>query len=97
MAQTPYDPNHPKIKRVEVYWHTVTYKTVAIYAILIAAIVFSALYIINPNLYTAIAKRFVGSGDPETVPISQTQPKFVNLEGKVQVKKENSVQLGDAA
>ena len=96
MTQTPYDPNHPKIRRVEVYWHTVTYKTVAVYAILIAAIVFSALYLIDPGLYTAIAKKFIESGDPDTVPISQMQAKFVNLDGKVQVKKVNSVQWVDA-
>lgn len=29
----------PKISRVEVYWHTVTYKTVALYVIVIAAII----------------------------------------------------------
>ena len=38
-TQTPYDPNHPKIKRVEVYWHTVTYKTVAVYVVLLTAII----------------------------------------------------------
>ncbi len=98
-TQTPHDPNHPKIKRVEVYWHTVTYKTVAVYAILIAAIVFAALYLINPNLYTEAYDRFsksIGTGDGDAVPISQTQAKFVNLDGKVQVKKVNSVQWQDA-
>jgi len=98
-TQTPHDPNHPKIKRVEVYWHTVTYKTVAVYAVLIAAIVFAALYLINPNLYTQAYEKFnksIGSGDSDAVPISQTQAKFVNLDGKVQVKKVNSVQWQDA-
>lgn len=96
MTQTPYDSNHPKIRRVEVYWHTVTYKTVAVYSLLIVAIVFAGLYIIDPSLYTAIAKKFMESGDPEALPISQTQAKFVNLDGKVQVKKVNSVQWVEA-
>jgi hypothetical protein len=98
-TQTPHDPNHPKIKRVEVYWHTVTYKTVAVYAVLLAAIVFAALYLINPNLYTQAYEKFnksLGNGDPDAVPITQTQAKFVNLDGKVQVKKVNSVQWVDA-
>jgi hypothetical protein len=96
---TPHDPNHPKIKRVEVYWHTVTYKTVAVYAVLIVAIVFAAIYLIDPNLYTQAYDRFnktIGNGDSDALPISQTQAKFVNLDGKVQVKKVNSVQWVDA-
>ena len=98
-TQTPHDPNHPKIKRVEVYWHTVTYKTVAVYVILLAAIVFAAVYLINPNLYTAAYDKLnksIGNGDSEATNISQTQAKFVNLDGKVQVKKVNSVQWVDA-
>lgn len=98
-TQTPHDPNHPKIKRVEVYWHTVTYKTVAVYVILLAAIVFAAIYLINPNLYTAAYDKLnksIGNGDSEATSISQTQAKFVNLDGKVQVKKVNSVQWVDA-
>jgi hypothetical protein len=84
---------------VEVYWHTVTYKTVAVYVILIAAIIFAALYLIDPNLYTAAYEklnRSIGSGDSDAAPISLTQAKFVNLDGKVQVKKVNSVQWVDA-
>jgi hypothetical protein len=83
---------------VEVYWHTVTYKTVAVYAILIAAIIFVALYLIKPDLYIQAYDKFNKSigGDSDAVAISQTQAKFVNLDGKVQVKKVNSVQWVDA-
>ena len=98
-TQTPYDPNHPKIKRVEVYWHTVTYKTVAAYTVLVAVILFAALYLINPSVYLRAYDSFtktLGSGDSDAVPISQTQAKFVNLDGKVQVKKVNSVNWVDA-
>jgi hypothetical protein len=98
-TQTPHDPNNPKIKRVEVYWHTVTYKTVAIYLVLLVAIVFAILYLINPNLYIQAYNKFsssIGSGDGDAQPITQTQAKFVNLDGKVQVKKVNSVQWVDA-
>jgi hypothetical protein len=98
-TQTPHDPNHPKIKRVEVYWHTVTYKTVAVYVILITAIVFAAVYLINPSVYLhayAAWARTVSGSDSGAEPITQTQAKFVNLDGKVQVKKVNSVQWVDA-
>lgn len=85
----------PKIRRVEVYWHTVTYKTVAVYAILIAVIIFASMYLIVPDWYSAAIRKVsnaVGSGETEGLSLSQTQAKFVNLDGKVQVKKVNSVQ-----
>lgn len=98
-TKTPYDPNHPKIQRVEVYWHTVTYKTVAIYASLILVILLAVLYLLNPSLPAKIynfVDNHVGSPDADPGAISQTQAKFVNLDGKVQVKKVNSVQWVDA-
>jgi hypothetical protein len=84
---------------VEVYWHTVTYKTVAIYVVLFAAIVFSALYIGMPNFYSATVRKIssaIDNSDAESLAINQTQAKFVNLDGKVQIKKVNSVQWVDA-
>jgi hypothetical protein len=96
--QTQYDPNHPKIKRVEVYWHTVTYKTVALYVVLIAVILVAALYLLNPNIYTEAYDRFAKSitSDSDAPAITETQARFVNLDGKVQVKKVNSVNWVDA-
>lgn len=96
--QTQYDPNHPKIKRVEVYWHTVTYKTVAVYVALIAVILLAALYLLNPNIYIEAYDKFAKSitSDSDAPTITQTQAKFVNLDGKVQVKKVNSVNWVDA-
>ncbi len=81
------------------YWHTVTYKTVAVYVILLVAIIFAALYLIKPDLYIQAYDKLnksIGNGDSEATTISQTQAKFVNLDGKVQVKKVNSVQWVDA-
>ena len=60
-TKRPLDPSAsatpPKIQRVEVYWTTVTYKTVAIYLVLIAAIIFSAMYIALPNWYSATFRK----------------------------------------
>jgi hypothetical protein len=108
-TQTPIEPKRvdpppaaaapPKIHRVEVYWTTVTYKTVAIYVGLAAAIIFSALYIGMPNWYSATYRRLtnaIDSADSESLAIVQTQAKFVNLDGKVQIKKVNSVQWVEA-
>ncbi len=103
ITQTPTEPTHtsaqPKIHRVEVYWTSVTYKTVIIYAVLVLAIVAGGLFIAFPNLYSRIVNgvsNAVSENSTASVAIEQNQAKFVNLDGKVQVKKVNSVQWVDA-
>jgi hypothetical protein len=99
-TKRPGDPAPPpKIHRVEVYWTAVTYKTVAIYVVLIAAIIFAGLYIAVPDWYSASLRKIssaIDNSDNESIAITQTQAKFVNLDGKVQVKKFNSVQWVEA-
>src|SRR6202045_3576954 len=85
----------PKISGVEVYWKTVTYRTVALYAMLILGVVMAILYLIYPESFSgAIAKisRVMGGGTSAGAELSARQAKFVNLDGRVQVKKVNSVQ-----
>lgn len=89
----------PKINRVEVYWHTVTYKTVALYCVVVAAIILATVYLIFPEtssnalqrLSDSLMRRNIAAGV-----ISAKQARFVNLDGKVQVKKVNSVQWTSA-
>ena len=85
----------PKISNVEVYWKTVTYRTVALYVMLILAVVMATLYLIYPDAFSGvIAKvyRTLGAGTNANAELSAMQAKFVNLDGRVQVKKVNSVQ-----
>jgi hypothetical protein len=106
ITQTPTEPQRsvepataPRIHRVEVQWHAVTYKTVIVYALLITAIVTAGLFIVFPSMYSAVSRRIssaITSNATDGGPSSQTQGKFVNLDGKVQVKKVNSVQWVDA-
>lgn len=89
----------PKIHRVEVEWHAVTYKTVMIYGLLIGAIVLAGTFIVFPGAYSSLTRKIssaVTSADAENGPSAGTQAKFVNLDGKVQVKKVSSVQWVDA-
>jgi hypothetical protein len=109
-TQAPIDPRQTvpprssaaqgqKVPRVEVYWTAVTYKTVLIYASLLLAIVFGAVLLAKPNWYEAVVNKLnkaVGTVEVDPGAISQTQAKFVNLDGKVQVKKVNSVQWVEA-
>jgi hypothetical protein len=104
-TQTPIEPRlpepavPPKIHRVEVQWHAVTYKTVMVYGLLVALIILAGMFIVFPSMYSAVTRRIstaIASNDGENGPNLQTQAKFVNLDGKVQVKKVNSVQWVDA-
>jgi len=102
-TQTPIDPRHSqaqqRVPRVEVYWTAVTYKTVTLYIVLGVAIICGSIYLAKPDLYATIVKK-IGSAvnNPEIDPLSgdQKRAKFVNLEGRVQVKKVNSVQWVEA-
>ena len=103
ITQTPTEPTHtsahPKIHRVEVYWTSVTYKTVIVYALLVLAIIAGGVFVAFPNLYSTLVNKVsnaVSDSNTGTVAIEQNQAKFVNLDGKVQVKKVNSVQWVDA-
>jgi FecR protein len=99
-TSAPPTPSHPpKIRSVEVYWHTVTYKTVLLIASLIVVIVVAGTFAIKPNWTEILTKKVnsvLGSAETESVANAQTQAKFVNLDGRVQVKKVNSVTWADA-
>ncbi len=103
-TQTPTDPRHAhphqKVPRVEVYWTAVTYKTVLLYSALGLAVVFGGIYIAKPDLYSMVVNKIDKAvSNPEVDPVGsdQKRAKFVNLEGRVQVKKVNSVQWVEAS
>ncbi len=95
-SQRPAQSN--KVQRVEVYWHAVSYKTVALILLLAAALIFVSIYFVFPNVYAYVVKKVTEAGTPDPDPAAsgQSKVKFVNLDGKVQVKKVNSVQWVDA-
>jgi hypothetical protein len=83
-----------KVSRVEVYWHTVTYKTVVIYALMLAAIIFAVIYLISPGWLPAAVDRLehmVDAGEKAAAPLTPGAIRFVNLDGDVRIKKANSV------
>ncbi len=103
-TQTPTDPRHAhphqKVPRVEVYWTAVTYKTVILCAVLFLAVIFGGVYIAKPDLYSMVVNKIDKAvSNPEVDPVGsdQKRAKFVNLEGRVQVKKVNSVQWVEAS
>ena len=99
---SPIDPRHSphqRAPRVEVYWTTVTYKTVILSVLLGLAVIFGGVYIAKPGLYNIVISKIDKSvGNPEVDPVSadQKRARFVTLDGHVQVKKVSSVQWVDA-
>jgi hypothetical protein len=94
IQRPPYAPR-PKVSHVEIYWKTVTYRTVAMYLFMVFAVVLAVLYLIFPEAFSGAIARIseaVGGGNAPTAVLTAKQAKFVNLDGRVQVKKVNSVQ-----
>lgn len=95
----PADLRPVKTSSVEVYWKAVTYKSVVIYLLLILLILSVAWFLILPDSYTATVARLsraLNAGGTPATEVTARQAKFVNLDGRVQVKKVNSVQWATA-
>src|SRR6266704_2664264 len=102
-SQLPNNPQHQhgpeRVKRVEVYWHAVSYKSLIVYSLVLVALVFGSVYFVTPGFYAAVLKKVssaVSGTDSDAMPLAMNQAKFVNLDGRVQIKKVNSVQWVDA-
>jgi len=84
---------------VEVYWHAVSYKSLIAYSLILVALIFASFYFVTPGFYAAVLKKVssaVGGTDADVMPLAMNQAKFVNLDGRVQIKKVNSVQWVEA-
>ena len=92
-------PTHQKAPHVELYWKAVTYKTVIGYSLVALTIIGAGVYLAKPELYATVLKKIsdqVSDPDKGTLSDDQKHAKFVNLDGKVQVKKVNSVKWVEA-
>ncbi len=93
--QRPPLAPRPKTSHVEIYWKTVTYRTVTMYFLLVCAVVIAISYLIYPEAYAGVMSKIsqaIGAHTAPTAELTAKQAKFVNLDGRVQVKKVNSVQ-----
>src|ERR1700745_822192 len=89
-----------KISRVEVYWHTVRYRTVVLIVVLFVGAVFAAFHFAFPqtaaSMISKISDSIAAPSTNESSTAAARQERFVNLDGKVQVKKSTSVQWMNA-
>jgi hypothetical protein len=89
----------PKITRVEVYWHTVKYRTVVLLVLSVIAIIGASVYIVFPEFSAKVMEKVsdvVNPKDNGAASAAARQARFVNLDGKVQIKKVNSLQWVNA-
>lgn len=88
-----------KIPRIEVYWTAITYRTLIVYVLLITAVAVATLYTFHPEWYSSALERVsktLGAAPTTAAVLSQNQARFVNLDGKVEIKKANSVKWDNA-
>ena len=88
-----------KVSRVEVYWHTVKYRTVVLYIFILVGIVLATTYLVFPQISGTVLRHLSDALQPHDNggnALAARQARFVNLDGKVQIKKANSVQWTNA-
>lgn len=90
---TPATP--PKVNRVEVYWHAVTYRSVLLYILVFLVLVFAAGYLVFPDSFAGLVRHVSTALQPKDTSATSANvrgARFVNLDGKVQVKRVDSEQ-----
>src|SRR5438105_2814700 len=79
---------------IEVQWTTITYRTVAMYALLGVVIICAGVYMARPAWLNRTMDRVshsLGAAPTNAGALAQNQARFVNLDGKVEIKRANSV------
>jgi hypothetical protein len=99
MALKSRGPGPEQGHKVEVVWTTISYRTIAFYAVLGLVAVGFVLYLIAPNYFARKARRAINAltagvveNGGANVASSTRDAHFVNLDGTVRVKKAQSPQ-----
>ena len=82
-----------KHKRLEVQWTTVSYRTLTVYGLLIVVVVLATVFLIYPDWFTGVFRRLASAIDQPGAQGSASlasQARFINLDGKVEVRKVDS-------
>jgi hypothetical protein len=83
-----------KVNRIEVYWTTMSYKTVAGYVFMLLAVIAAVIYLTNPAWTSATLERIARFGESDSsaaAPVTPGRVRFVEMDGAVKVKPLNSV------
>jgi hypothetical protein len=93
-SQQSGSARHSKRPSIEVHWTTISYRTVMMYAVLGVVIVCAGVYLAAPDWLTRGLDRVshsLGAAPTNATALAQNQARFVNLDGKVEIKRVNSV------
>lgn len=85
-------PKHPG---VEVYWTTVTYRTVILLALALLGVVAAGWWLLHPGSFNSVVNSVagvLGGGGTDAPTITANQARFVALDGRVEVRKVGSAQ-----
>lgn len=88
----PERHDRPKIPRVEVYWTTITYRSVFLAILLILAAGLGGWYILHPKSFNSVVEKLTGSDTKEGPTTTVNRARFFALDGTVEVRKVNSMQ-----
>jgi hypothetical protein len=90
----PGSAKHSRGPAIEVYWTAISYRTVFMYVVLAVVIIGAGVYVARPGWLVRATDRLSHSleaAPTNTSALAQNQARFVNLDGKVEIKRANSV------
>lgn len=90
----PGSAKHSRGPAIEVYWTAISYRTVFTYVVLAVIIIGAGVYVARPGWLVRATDRLSHSleaAPTNTSALAQNQARFVNLDGKVEIKRANSV------
>src|SRR5580704_3336163 len=93
-SRQPGSLKHGRSPAIEVQWRAITYRTVALYSVLAIVIVCAGVYVARPEWLSRTFDRVshsLGAAPSDAAALAQNQARFVNLDGKVEIKRANSV------
>jgi len=93
-SRQPGAANHGRGPAIEVQWSAITYRTVVLYVLLAVVIVCAGVYVARPDWLSRTLDRVshsLGAAPSNAAALAQNQARFVNLDGKVEIKRANSV------
>ena len=93
-SRQPGSVKHGKSPAIEVYWTAISYRTVATYVFLVVIILCAGVYLARPGWLVRATDHLshsLGAAPTNPAALAQNQARFVNLDGKVEIKRVNSV------
>lgn len=88
----------PQKPGTEIYWTTITYRSVFLAALGAFILALIAWKLVHPSSFDSVVKKLTDTiaGDSAPAPVVSNEARFVNLDGRVQVRKIGALQFSAA-